>query len=75
MALRIKVRRGRRNLTDSGSNLISLIKIVPGGGKIVHSRLPCDEGDIIVATNVLLLRQPCRECAQYHLQALQRRRR
>ena len=52
MTLRTKVRRDRRNQTNSASKLISLNRIVPGGGKIVHSKLPCDEADIIVGTNV-----------------------
>ena len=51
MTLRTKVRRDRRNLTNSALKLISLVRIISGGGKIVYSRLACDEGDIIIAAN------------------------
>ena len=44
MTLRTKVRRNRRNLTNSALKLISLVRIISGGGKIVHSRRACDEG-------------------------------
>ena len=52
MTLRTKVRRDRRNLTNSALKLVSLVRIISGGGKIVYSRLACDEGDIIIAANV-----------------------
>ena len=52
MTLRTKVRRNRRNLTNSALKLVSLVRIISGCGKIVHSRFACDEGDIIITANV-----------------------